>query len=310
MKRFAAILTIFSALIFGPCSAKEIVVSKAEDSGTGSLREALKMAKKGDIIIFEASLAGSIIELNKPLPEIKKNISLLGPAEGLNICSRNFEPLAIKSKRSRIENLSFISADPLFIAEEAALIWTIEKGKMLASLTLNGEGDLIKNGEGTLSLDSQNEKFKGAIHVQEGVLEINGEGEFEVYIEKSGEMKGSGSAKKIVNEGLFKLGRRHIKVEADYIQNSTGTLQIELSPRRGCGFIQIEKRGLFEGTLHITCAEGDYLAGQTYHIGTAKEEIFSRMELMCKKGKKLVLKVLKNDIFIEIASPFSVSREL
>lgn len=65
-------LTLTSAL-----SALNIPVNTVVDYGDGSLRNALQIAKKGDSIVFDSNLTGTIF-LDSSLPIISQDLSIQG----------------------------------------------------------------------------------------------------------------------------------------------------------------------------------------------------------------------------------------
>jgi hypothetical protein len=63
----------------------EFAVTNANDSGVGSLRQAVIDANAAlglDTIVIDPALAGSTISLASPLPVLIENIELSGPASG------------------------------------------------------------------------------------------------------------------------------------------------------------------------------------------------------------------------------------
>lgn len=78
MKALQYILPLFiSSLAF----ADTLVVTSLDDSGTGTLREAITNAVDNDYIVFDSSLSGTIV-LQSTLPTVQQNyLSILGPLD-------------------------------------------------------------------------------------------------------------------------------------------------------------------------------------------------------------------------------------
>src|SRR5215216_2310718 len=81
LARIAVILALLSAIVgqweVQPVYAASLVVTNTNDSGPGSLRQAILSAASGDTIIFAPALAGQIITLTSQL-YIDKNLTIDG----------------------------------------------------------------------------------------------------------------------------------------------------------------------------------------------------------------------------------------
>lgn len=67
----------------GPLVAATVTVTNLQDSGAGSLRDALQTASNGDDIVFQAGLTGTIPLLSELV--LDKYVNILGPATGTGI---------------------------------------------------------------------------------------------------------------------------------------------------------------------------------------------------------------------------------
>lgn len=87
---------IAAMLAAGPAGAATLTVGNTDDSGSGSLRQAMIDAAEGDTIEFSASATGTIVLLS-PLPQIVADLSIEGPgADVLTISgAMNVRPFSV-----------------------------------------------------------------------------------------------------------------------------------------------------------------------------------------------------------------------
>ncbi len=71
--------------------ASTLTVSNAQDSGAGSLRDAIAKANSGDTILFDSSLAGQTITLTSGELAITKSLDIEGPGASLLTVSGNHQ---------------------------------------------------------------------------------------------------------------------------------------------------------------------------------------------------------------------------
>ena len=71
-----------------PAHADIIVVTNTNDSGPGSLRQAIILANNGDTINFDPALNGQTVTLTSDELLISKNITISGPGANLLAVSR------------------------------------------------------------------------------------------------------------------------------------------------------------------------------------------------------------------------------
>ena len=104
-----------------------ITVTNNTDQGSGSLREAIALAKSGDTIKFDASLTNQTITLNKGIG-IPKSLTIDGSdAPGLTISGgeqTNIFWFGKKNKNLTVRNLTL--ADSYFEATAGGAIWAAE----------------------------------------------------------------------------------------------------------------------------------------------------------------------------------------
>ena len=100
----AVCVLLFCAIAIA-ARATSITVTSTDDSGPGSLRQALADANNGDVINFDPSLNGQAIRLTTPALVIDDSISITGPGpdllavcRGNNDCFNSFDPQRTGSK--------------------------------------------------------------------------------------------------------------------------------------------------------------------------------------------------------------------
>jgi hypothetical protein len=86
--RFPAILIVLVCALALSTHADTITVINTNDSGPGSLRQALAIANDGDTIDFDTSLNGQVITLTSGELVIGQNIAIIGPGPNLLTVSR------------------------------------------------------------------------------------------------------------------------------------------------------------------------------------------------------------------------------
>jgi len=79
---------LFVALPVRPAYAATLVVTNTNDSGTGSLRQAIATASAGDTIIFDASLSGHTISLASTLT-LSNSITIDGGGQSIIVSGNN-----------------------------------------------------------------------------------------------------------------------------------------------------------------------------------------------------------------------------
>ena len=84
-----AFLFLMALLIALPVKAGDVIVFNTNDSGGGSLREAIATAGDGDTILFDSSLKGQTISLTSGELLITKNLTISGPGANLLAISGN-----------------------------------------------------------------------------------------------------------------------------------------------------------------------------------------------------------------------------
>lgn len=131
MKFFQAMIRVvwFVAVTLGPwrSGAATLLVANTNDSGAGSLRQAIKNSFSGDTIIFSNSVTGTILLTSGEL-YITNNVTIVGPGANLlaingNAASRVFEIFGAQGNAT-------VTISGL----------TITNGLASGSLTIDGEG--------------------------------------------------------------------------------------------------------------------------------------------------------------------------
>jgi hypothetical protein len=70
----AILLAVTAFVHISTVNAGSTLVTTSDNSGTGSLREAITNASAGDVITFDASLAGVTITLSSELPDVRRQL--------------------------------------------------------------------------------------------------------------------------------------------------------------------------------------------------------------------------------------------
>ena len=103
--RVDAVCVLLFCAIAIAARATSITVTSTDDSGPGSLRQALADANDGDVIDFDPSLNGQAIRLTTPALVIDDSISITGPGpdllavcRGNNDCFSSFDTQRAGSK--------------------------------------------------------------------------------------------------------------------------------------------------------------------------------------------------------------------
>lgn len=103
--RVDAVCFLLFCSILIAARATTITVTSTDDSGPGSLRQALADANNGDVINFDPALNGQAIRLTTPALVIDDSISITGPGpdllavcRGNNDCFNSFDPQRTGSK--------------------------------------------------------------------------------------------------------------------------------------------------------------------------------------------------------------------
>jgi predicted outer membrane repeat protein len=174
MKRFLnRIYVVFAGIlvmIMSPAKAGTITVINKNDSGAGSLRQALLSANAGDTIIFQSGLTGTIV-LNGELL-INKNLTIIGPGANKLALSGNDTSRVINidnntkvGPRTNISGLTFtkgLSNDFLASNQGGAGILnsygvlTLNDCAFLANVALSGGAILNKGNDGSVTLHATN----------------------------------------------------------------------------------------------------------------------------------------------------------
>ncbi|PIT23111.1 hypothetical protein BGI37_13310 [Snodgrassella alvi] len=104
----------------------------------------------------------------------------------------------------------------------------VTDGQYIFSNDINGEGGLIKNGNGTLVLQGQH-TYKGETQINSGMLALDGSNQSKAYIDNSGAYLVKGSTGAINNEGTF-ISRDAI-INGDFTQTTEATFQTNLGSK-------------------------------------------------------------------------------
>lgn len=138
---------------------------------------------------------------------------------------------------------------------------------------ISGNGSLEKTGSSLLSLTGTN-TFSGTTTISEGILSINGSLVGNLDITSTGTLKGTGTigsgSAEVTNSATLAPGNSigTLVISGNYTQNSTGELEIEITPSQN-DLLQISGSANLSGALIIDPAPGVYAGETVYTILTS-----------------------------------------
>jgi autotransporter-associated beta strand protein len=131
--------------------------------------------------------------------------------------------------------------------------------------SISGKGNFVKLGDNTLILDGSN-TYTGSTTVDSGTLEVGDASHAtasiagDVGVDGNGTLRGHGSVDgNVVNDGIVWPGGSigTLTINGNYLQNSDGTLQFDLTPG-GASQLVATGTATLAGTLHVIYAPGTY----------------------------------------------------
>jgi hypothetical protein len=185
-----------------------ITVTSTEDSGPGSLRDAIESAASGDTINFSVT---DEIQLTSGTITINKDLSIVGPGADDLMLIRYSEQYF---KIFQVESGVTVSISGLNISQGAALA------------TRDDAGGAVDN-NGTLTLDSCDLTYNGAYHGGGGALRNRGTMILKHCRVVNNLSEGQGGG--ILNQGMLTISDSLIS------QNTAGNMTGDLSAPRGDG---------------------------------------------------------------------------
>lgn len=137
------------------------------------------------------------------------------------------------------------------------------------------DSTIVKTGPGKLLLQGNNPNLFGQILIKGGKLIANSfvGKDITVVVFKEGFFAGNGHVKDLANSGTVSLGNSigTLKVEEEFIQDSTARLHIKVNVDEGSDLIQVGSKATLNGTLCIEPEPGIYRLGTNYTILEAIE---------------------------------------
>lgn len=162
---------------------------------------------------------------------------------------------------------------------------------MTLSGSLFGEGDLIKQGQGTLIIGEgggSGHRYSGVIELEQGELKVLSEILSSVNISSYGKLSGIGAVWSVLNFGEVSPGLSigTLYIRGGFVQTPSGVLVIELDPSGAGDLLVVGRRAKLAGTLRVI-APGDYYDGQTFTILQAAngvEGVFQQVNITHDPG--------------------------
>ncbi len=202
--RRARLAVLAVVLTAANSSAATFTVTNADDSGTGSFRQAITSAAMNadtDTIVFDPSLAGRVINLLSPLPAISQDIVINSTAaSGLTIANASLSNAAMRTvtllgnptltNANIVGNTSFGAASNPFVG-----------GTITGNLSVSGNGVLdsavVVTGQTTIASGAQlrvGGTLNGAVSVLgTGILESGGVITGNAQVDSTGSLRVSGT---------------------------------------------------------------------------------------------------------------------
>jgi fibronectin-binding autotransporter adhesin len=129
-----------------------------------------------------------------------------------------------------------------------------------------GNGSLIKQGPGMLTMLNDCSCFTGTVSIHEGILMMKGKMGGEVEVSANAMLAGIGSVENVINHGMVKPGSSSgtLTVNGNYTQGASGILNIEIDELKASSLLQVTKSAILNGVLQVSPEPGLYLEGTTY----------------------------------------------
>lgn len=172
----------------------------------------------------------------------------------------------------RTNNVEFVRS-PFQVGEGLDILFEDESGTILTSnfpqereIFIDGGGIIFKRGRGPISLRLPVLPLIALdVVVDEGELTMNGTIGRPVIINPEGSLKGLSIFSTIINAGRFKPGLSigTVLINSDYIQNPTGTLEVDISPNNSDKLL-VSGNADIDGSLLLLFGQGMYFKGTTY----------------------------------------------
>ena len=138
------------------------------------------------------------------------------------------------------------------------------------SNAITGNGSIIQNGIGTLTLSGVN-TYTGATEVAAGRLVVTGSIRSNVTVDSGGSFGGTGMvAGNVTNNGIVRPDIGTLSVIGTYTNNAGGTYQVEVTPAGQSDRIAVIGTAVLNGgTVAVMADSGSYAKSTTYTILTA-----------------------------------------
>jgi len=247
MKNLLLYSLLFILLTSIHAAAAIVTVTNSNDSGPGSLRDAIATAVSGDDIVFAAATNGSPIVLTSGAITITKDITLTGNGTGMTTVTGSFDRIFVIDSGAAVtiagatltggfNNL----ADPLdgggAIRIDNASVVTISMSEFLDNTAFGGSGGaIIVLGASDVSISDSS--FSGNVSARAGgALETNGNSTLTISntnfsVNATGGSPGNGGAVHITGPGITSITggdvlRNTATAEGGGLWNGSGTMTL------------------------------------------------------------------------------------
>ena len=170
---------------------------------------------------------------------------------------------------------------------------------------INGSGQLIKTGAGTLLLTGSN-PYTGTTMINQGNLTLDGSLDGSVTVNAGGSLSGVGSIGGLENNGTVELGLSigSLTVNGDYHQINTAFLVVEIDDEPPISdTLVVTGTANLSGAIVLNPLPGIYVAGTTYTFLTAGDIQGAFTQLLETDPLDFILRPVGNTI--QIVIPFT-----
>jgi outer membrane autotransporter protein len=193
------------------------------------------------------------------------------------------------------------------IDDKAALVFAQASDGVYAG-ALSGDGTVLKQDSGTLTLTGDSSGFTGATTVSAGTLEIGDARNAaailggKVAVLAGGDLRGHGTVLgSVTNAGTVAPGGSigTLTIGGNYAQSSTGTLSIELSPTASSRLV-VGGSAAVAGTLRLVVDPGAYKRGTIFTYLTADDGITGAFANVVTLGQSGMFAPIYKDGMLEL----------
>lgn len=229
-----------------------------------------KLTKQG---VGQLTLAGNqsytgLTQVNEGILRLS-GIASLALSSGVNLSSATSR-LDITSGNQTIQDLSGVSGSMINLGNRTLTVGTSNNTHYAG--IFNGNGSLIKEGSGVLSLTGNSTSFTGNTAVNQGTLSVNGSLGGAVRVNALGRLQGNGNVGSLIVDGQIAPGNSigTLFVVGDYVQNANSMYEVDINAQGQSDLIAIGTTATINGgTVAVVKETGNYLPNTRYTILTA-----------------------------------------